>query len=447
MGGEAPAAIPWGGADAYVNAYDWRELKRWHIPETAIPAGSEVRYRVPTFWEDYRGIVIGSVILFIIETSLILGLLVTIRQRRRAERSLRNSEEQVRLAAAAAGAGLWSMDREGAQIWGTEQARQLFGFTSDEPVNFEKVLHVIHPEDQELVRRLMQRAFETVEDAYLEYRVILPDGTVRWVAVRCSVPRHEPGATQFLMGTCVDITPRKHAEEALQLHQQELVTLAGRLIHNQEEELRRLSRELHDDLTQRLAILAIDAGMLEKTVLPQQPEAAAELRELKSRLIEVSNEVHHLSRQLHPSVLDDLGLVQAARAECEDFRRRTGIDLSFTLGDITARLSPDESLCLYRVLQEALQNMAKHSRAGEGHVSIEERPDAISLLIQDFGVGFDPQHVAGSGGIGLSSMRERVRLVNGTFAIESAPGEGTEIQVNIPRGGTPHVQTTDTDSR
>lgn len=444
---ESPASIAFGGEKAYVQVYDWRELKRWEIPETAIPAGSEIRYRIPTFWEEYRWIVIGSVSLFIIETSLILGLLVTIRQRRLAERSLRDSEAQVRLAAAAAGAGLWSMDREGAQIWATEQARKLFGFTKDEPVNFEKILHVVHPEDQELVRRMMQHAFETAEDTTIEHRVVLPDGAVRWVIVRCSVQRHQPRTKIFLMGTCVDITARKHAEEILLHHQQELVTLTGRLIHNQEEELRRLSRELHDDLTQRLAILAIDAGILEKTVSTQQPEAAAELRELKSRLIEVSNEVHHLSRQLHPSVLDDLGLVQAARAECEDFRRRTGIDLSFTAGGISAHLSPDESLCLYRVLQEALQNMAKHSRAREGHVTIEERPDAIHLLIQDFGTGFDLQQVGGSGGIGLSSMRERVRLVNGTFAIDSAPGEGTEIQVTIPKGGSPHVQTTDTDSR
>jgi signal transduction histidine kinase len=234
------------------------------------------------------------------------------------------------------------------------------------------------------------------------------------------------------LGATIDVTARKQADANLRQHEQEMAALAGRLINNQEEELRRLSRELHDDLTQKLAVLAIDAGMLVKNVLPLHAETAAELQRLKSRLIEVSNEVHRLSRQLHPSVLDDLGLIQAAQTECDAFRNRTGIDLTFETKVVTASLSPDVALCLYRVLQEALQNMAKHSRATEAHVVFEERPDAFHLLIQDFGIGFDRHQPSGSG-IGLSSMRERVRLVKGTVTIDSEPGEGTGIQVVIPK--------------
>jgi signal transduction histidine kinase len=239
------------------------------------------------------------------------------------------------------------------------------------------------------------------------------------------------------MGAIIDITARKQTDATLRHHEQELAALAGRLINNQEEELRRLSRELHDDLTQKLAVLAIDAGMLEKTVLPLHAETAAELQKLKSRLIEVSNEVHRISRQLHPAVLDDLGLIQAAQTECDAFRKRTGIDLTFEARDVTAKLPPDVALCLYRVLQEALQNMAKHSRASEAHVLFEERPDALHLLIQDFGIGFD-RHQATGGGIGLSSIRERVRLANGTLTIESEPGEGTGIHVIIPKEEAAH---------
>jgi PAS domain S-box-containing protein len=443
MMGESPSAIPFRAEESLLHAYDWRELKRWGIPETAIPDGTEIRYRVPTFWEAHWWAVIGTATLLIIETTLILWLLMNVRGRRRAEQGLRESEAQVRLALSSAGAGLLSMNLEGGEIWVTERTRELFGFSKDEPLTFDKLLQVVHPED----RDVFLHGHEAGGDTYCECRLELPDGAMRWVAVRGCVSCLTAGSAQALMGVCVDITESKHAEETLRQHQQELVTLAGRLIHNQEEELRRLSRELHDDLTQRLAVLAIDAGMLEKKVHLLQPKAAAELKALKNMLIDVSNEVHQLSRRLHPSVLDDLGLVQAAQAECDTFRSRTGIDLSFVAGEITAPLSDEVALCLYRVMQEALQNMARHSRASVAHITIEERHDGIHLLIQDFGVGFDVEQAVGSPGIGLSSMRERVRLANGVLTIESLQGEGTWIEVFIPRGETTYVKTAGTDSR
>jgi PAS domain S-box-containing protein len=437
MAGEPPLAIPFGGDGAYVDHYDWRELKRWNIPKAAVPAGTKISYYTPTYWEEHRWAIIGAVSLLIIETTLIIVLMINIRKRRQAERSQRDSEEQVRLAVTAAGAGLLSLDREGSVVWATDRARELYGFIRDEPVPLDNLLQVVHPEDQMLVHQATQRAWETGDDINIEYRLILPDGTVRWVAMRGGVPSREPEVDPLFMGAIIDITARKQTDATLRHHEQELAALAGRLINNQEEELRRLSRELHDDLTQKLAVLAIDAGMLEKTVLPLHAETAAELQKLKSRLIEVSNEVHRISRQLHPAVLDDLGLIQAAQTECDAFRKRTGIDLTFEARDVTAKLPPDVALCLYRVLQEALQNMAKHSRASEAHVLFEERPDALHLLIQDFGIGFD-RHQATGGGIGLSSIRERVRLANGTLTIESEPGEGTGIHVIIPKEEAAH---------
>jgi PAS domain S-box-containing protein len=447
MAGASPGAIPFAGDDAYVNLYDWRELTRWGIPERSIPEGSELRYHMPSFWEAHPWVVVGTVILFIFQTALILGLFFNIRHRRHAVRSLRDSEERVRMSAEAAGAGLWSLDRNGRAVWATDRTFELYGLTKDDPKTLERVLQTVYPEDHDRVRNANKRAWETGEEIVIEYRIVLPDGALRWLAVRCRVPRREPGQTEFLMGATVDITARKHSEEVLRNHDQELTALAGRLIHNQEEELRRLSRELHDDLTQRLTVLAIDAGMLEKTLQSLHPSSADEVRELKQNLIEVSNEVHQLSRQLHPSILDDLGLVQAARAECDTFRKRTGIALTFKAAEITAPPTRDAALCLYRVLQEALQNIAKHSRTREAHASIEEGTDSISLMVHDFGVGFDVQKASGSGGIGLSSMRERVRLVNGSLNIASEPGKGTEIQVIVPQGGAQYVQTADSASR
>jgi signal transduction histidine kinase len=222
--------------------------------------------------------------------------------------------------------------------------------------------------------------------------------------------------------------------------------LTGRLISTQEEELRRLSRELHDDLTQRLAVLAMDAGMIEQRLKPLNTRAAEEARDLKMKLIEVSEEVHDLSRQIHPSILDDLGLVQAVRSECGIFTRRTGIALSFTPSDVPDTIPNDIALCLYRAIQEGLRNIANHAETNEARIALQGLDGGVGLLIQDHGIGFDVREVHEKLGIGLAGMRERVRLVGGTMSLRSEPGKGTEIQISIPLGGK-HGQTARTDRR
>jgi signal transduction histidine kinase/ABC-type uncharacterized transport system substrate-binding protein len=245
--------------------------------------------------------------------------------------------------------------------------------------------------------------------------------------------------TSLMLGLLINFQRRRRAEHALREHENELMALTGRLIHTQEEELRRLSRDLHDDLTQRLAVLAIDAGMLQKAIRPLHPESSQELADLKTKLIEASDEVHALSRQLHPSILEDLGLVQAVQSECDIFSRRTGITVSFEPDDFSVSIPHNIALCLYRVLQEGLQNISKHSKAAEARVVLGNHSRGIQLSIQDSGAGFDVKQAAGKAGIGLSSMRERVRLVNGTLSVLSGRGKGTKIEVFIPLGGN-HVQ-------
>jgi signal transduction histidine kinase len=221
----------------------------------------------------------------------------------------------------------------------------------------------------------------------------------------------------------------------LRRQEKDLSKLTGRIINAQEEELRRLSRELHDDLTQRLAALALDAALIERQLNPVQPQVVQNLKDLRINLSEVAEEVHDLSRQLHPSILDDLGLVQAIQAECAAFTKKTGIDLSFTPHDFPDSVAQPLALCLYRVIREGLQNIAKHSGAAAASITLQGLSDGIRLLIQDKGIGFDPKEVKKKTGIGLSSMRERVRLINGTISFKSKPGQGTEIEVFIPLGG------------
>jgi two-component system, NarL family, sensor kinase len=231
---------------------------------------------------------------------------------------------------------------------------------------------------------------------------------------------------------------RKRADEALRAREQSLRQtreglrkLAARLLHAQEEERRRIAREMHDDWTQRLALLGIDIAKLEKHI--GAPETALPLlHTMQEQLVSLSEDVHAVSRQLHPSILDDLGLVEALRSECASFSHREGIAVSYRPEDVPATLAKDVALCVYRVAQEALRNLAKHAAVDEAWVSLVAAGPELVLRVQDKGVGFDPAALRSQPGLGLSSMNERIHLIQGELTVTSAPGEGTTIAVRIP---------------
>lgn len=206
--------------------------------------------------------------------------------------------------------------------------------------------------------------------------------------------------------------------------------LAGRLIHAQEAERRRLARELHDDFTQRLARLAIDAGQLEKQA--SHPETAGALRELREGLVGMSGDVHGLAYRLHPAVLEDLGLEVALRSETDRFIRQEGIPIALKVAGIPENLGMEASLCCFRVTQEALRNARRHAQARHIEVSIRPVERGVELVIQDDGRGFDPAAVRARPSLGLESMRERVYALGGELEIESRPGHGTTILAWIP---------------
>jgi len=231
---------------------------------------------------------------------------------------------------------------------------------------------------------------------------------------------------------------RKRADEALRARKQllrqtraRLRELAAKLLHAQEEERRHIAREMHDDWTQRLALLGIDLAKLEK-LLGTPEKALLLLRGMQGKLVELSEDVHALSRQLHPSILDDLGLVEALRSECASFSRREGIVVLYRPEVDPVALPKDVALCVYRVAQEALRNLAKHAAVNEAWVTLSAAGPELLLRVQDKGVGFDTASMRSQPGLGLSSMEERVRLVGAELAVTSAPGRGTTVEVRVP---------------
>ena len=224
--------------------------------------------------------------------------------------------------------------------------------------------------------------------------------------------------TLIVMGLLVNRSRRIRAESEAQ-------ELAGRILTAQEDERRHLAREMHDDLTQRLAASAIAAGNLEHKDHPTL-ETRDALSALKTGLIAICDDMHRLSRQIHPAILEDFGLEDALRAECDRVEERDGIAVEFRCSDLPDFLAKRTALCLYRIAQEALWNSSKYAHSDRVIVELNTDPEFIHLEVRDFGNGFNPDDVSTKQGLGLASMRERTRLVRGTIDIESRAGDGSQ---------------------
>ena len=236
-----------------------------------------------------------------------------------------------------------------------------------------------------------------------------------------------------------EIQERKRAEAAvrrneaaLQRNQLELQCLAGKLIVAQEEERRRLARELHDHLSQSLAALALELANVQRGSEGASSKLVTGLRRIEGSVHQLADDIHDMSRLLHPSILDDLGLEAAVRADCARFSDREGIVVHVHARNVPAQLPSDVALSLYRITQESLRNIAKHADVTAASVSIEGGDGVLRLVVEDSGCGFEVERARNHSGLGLISMSERVRLLEGTLEIHSQPGKGARIEVTAP---------------
>jgi signal transduction histidine kinase len=263
------------------------------------------------------------------------------------------------------------------------------------------------------------RATEEGRSHDFEYRMISADGQTVWLRNIVNVVV-ENGRPKEVVGISVDITERKRAQEALS-------GIARKLVEAQEQERARIGRELHDDINQRLAMLAVGLEQLQHN----PSEVHTRLQELRQQTTELSDDVQALSHELHSSKLEYLGVVAGIRSWCKEFTERQKMEIEFT-SDVSSTLPSDIGLCLFRVLQEATHNAVKYSGVKRVQVQLLEDSGEIHLMIVDSGKGFDVEAASRGKGLGLTSMRERVRLVNGTITIESMPMGGTTIHVRVP---------------
>lgn len=214
--------------------------------------------------------------------------------------------------------------------------------------------------------------------------------------------------------------------------ERELRGVSLKLIEAQEQERTRIARELHDDLSQRMALLGIGLTQFERSMPELSSDAQERLQSISEVAAEVSSELHSMSHQLHPAKLDLLGLVATVGGHCREVSQQHELRVEFVHRDVDERIPKDVALCLFRIVQEALRNIVKHGQTEDAKVELSGGGDEIHLCISDQGAGFNPEAAKAKGGLGLISMRERLRLVGGHLDVDSEPSHGTRIYVRVP---------------
>jgi PAS domain S-box-containing protein len=357
--------------------------------------------------------------------------------RLKAEEDLRNSEERFKAFMNHSPAVAFLKDEQGRYIYVNPSIEKVLNKPCEEWLG--KIDRQLFPPD--VARSLRKHDHEALKRGgvlEIEESTVDDHGAFRhWLVFKFPVPGADH--RRYVGGVALDITSRKKIEETLreremelQHNQTELQALGGQLISAQEEERRRISRELHDDMNQRLAVLALNIQTAQQQ-LAESDRMFNTLQNLYDQVSSLSDDVRHLAYQLHPSILDDLGLEVALQSFVNDFSKWEGIRVTVTSAKVPRDLPQNVASCLYRITQESLRNVARHASASAVDLTLTFPKDAIKLCIKDNGQGFNVHaRPPGKKGLGLIGMQERIRLIQGTLTLESHPDEGTEICASIP---------------
>jgi PAS domain S-box-containing protein len=350
-----------------------------------------------------------------------------ITERKQSEQKLRRNEERLTMALEAASMGTWDWHvPSGEMTWSPQTHRILGDAAGGKTPSFDTFLKLLHPSDRDRVARAMNEAMERGSSYETEFRVMGCDHVERWVVGKGKALRN--GKPLRMLGVFVDFTDRHRLAD-------ELRELGGQLIHAHEQERIRVARELHDDLAQRVASLSIGLGALLRQAQKDPGAMRQRIAELSATVTALGSDLHRVSCELHPAALEQLGLAAALRGCCAELSKTHGLEIRVEIAGVPQGLPADVALCLYRIAQEALHNVVRHSGAGSVTVSLMGSAGEVTLNVSDDGVGFDPGGPRKDVSLGLIGMRERIRLVNGRLVVESAVGRGTRIEARVPLRG------------
>ena len=359
------------------------------------------------------------------------GVCLDISHRHNSQEALRTSEARFAVACQLAGLGFYEVDYGAGVAFVDERFRALCGLPlggelGTDAANF--IVDNVHPGDKPRFTEIRNHLHDgTIDEVTVDYRFMNPLRGLRWMRHTARVAeRDSAGRAVKTLGVLQDTTDVKLVEE-------ELHSLSRRLITAHEEERASLARELHDDVTQRLAVLAIDLGRIE-TAEKDERQAEA-LKAVRDTLVCLSEDVHTMAYYLHSSILEGIGLSEALREECARRNKLGGPQHVLEASRLPDLIAADAVLCLFRVAQEALNNVARHAEATVALVRLEGSGDDVRLEVSDDGVGFNPETPRRRQHLGLASMQERVHLASGSIKVLSTPGGGTTVIAVVPCDG------------
>lgn len=366
----------------------------------------------------------------------LIGIGEDITERKAAERALKESEERLRLAVTAANQGLFDADlRTGVSVVSPEYCRML-GYEPDEiEVTHEAWLERMHPDDRpEAARRLSDYLAGRADGYAAEFRLRARDGTWKWIlSVGRIVEWHQGRPIRFL-GTHTDITARKTAEQEVSASRERLRELAFAQEQAREAERARMARELHDEMGQALTGFKMDVTWLRDRI-PQSDAAArgraGDALSLVNTMVDV---VRRMSGELRPGVLDDLGLGPAIRWQVREFQRRSGLAVRLTGLDALPEMDPERALAVFRIVQEALTNVARHAHATTVDISAMATGGLLRVEVRDDGCGIPPAHPTDRAPLGILGMQERAAAWGGTVSVEANVPHGTLVDLEVPVG-------------
>ncbi|MBE0660309.1 MAG: PAS domain-containing protein [Bryobacteraceae bacterium] len=323
-------------------------------------------------------------------------------------------------------------DADGRTIGFNRACQESSGYSFEEVRNKPLWSFLFAPEEAEEAKAQFAAIRDGVKgERSYETSWITMNGTRRVIAWSSLAHRTADGSGKRVISTGVDITRRTLMENELRQSRENLRRLTAGLISSQEEERKRLARELHDDVNQRMAMLAIEVDLLGRDLPGAAGSVHQQIQSLRQNLEQLSDDLRRAAHQLHPSDLEHFGLVAALEGFCSTFSRLHSIRLRFTHRGVPDSMPSEVALCLYRVAQECLHNVAKHSGASKASLALKVDKGDIVLSVADKGAGFDPAPAGQSGGLGLIGIRERVRLVGGRISIRSSPDNGAQIEVRV----------------
>lgn len=358
---------------------------------------------------------------------VLLILLFNTLKRKKTLKALESATHGLVSAQRVANVGSWEVTPDFSYKSLSNQACSILAVAKSKIITRDEYLALINAQDKEHYLKQWAKAKETGL-LNVEYRLNIKSVEI-WVNEIAELKFNQQGEIISGEGIIQDITQSKQYQQTLELRQAELKEMTSKLLSVQEEERKRVARELHDDLSQRLAVIAIEAGTLGMNV--DDSSIKGGLANIKKGLVSVAEDTHALSRRLHPSILDDLGLVEALKSEIDRYQTREGISTNLFCTARSIEVSDEVALAIFRIVQEALRNVAKYSEASKVDVALNVLKDTLVLQISDDGMGFDVDSARRSPGLGLKSMMERAKLIGGNLTIHSEINQGTSIELQL----------------